>query len=235
MKNQILSLCALTLILFGFSSCNKGNGEIRTAISETQISYLVESALQESMAGLTAQIEAMVNIAKDNVSAQCGTTQDTTINVSNQTVIGSAEYTTNYTWSLECEGNAAPLNFDFTCHTEGNYNNNRMSSSDHGDANWELKGLSASATEFTANGNYARDGEQTIKGEGTFMESNMDIVVSNLKINKTTEEITEGTALVKVTGTADSGQTLNFEGQITFKGAGKATLVVNGKTFNLSL
>jgi hypothetical protein len=128
-----------------------------------------------------------------------------------------------------------PLNFDFLCHTKGSYNNNRMTSSDYGDATWELTGLNEAVNEFTANGTYARNGEQTFKVEGTVTESNMDIVVTNMKIDKSNQEITEGTAEVSVHGTADSDESFDFEGQIVFKGNGRATLTVNGKTFNLNL
>jgi hypothetical protein len=134
-----------------------------------------------------------------------------------------------------CEEDSVPLNFDFICHSEGNYNNNRMSSSDYGDATWELTGLNENVNEFTANGTYARNGEQTFKDDGIVTESNMDITVTNLKIDKATEEITEGSAELTVHGTADSGDSFDFEGQIVFKGNGRATLTVNGKTFNINL
>jgi len=235
MKNQIVSLCACALVLFTLSSCGKDREAIKAAISETQISYMVESALQDDLAGLTAQVEAMVAIAEENISGECGVTKDSTVIVENQTVVGSAEYTTEYTWTLECEGDDVPLNFDFLCHTDGSYNNNRMTSNDYGDATWELTGLNEGQNEFTANGNYARNGEQTFKVEGVVTESNMDIVATNLKIDKGNESITEGTAEVNIHGSTDNGESFDFEGQIVFKGNGKATLTVNGKTFNLSL
>lgn len=235
MKNQIISLCALVLVLFTLSSCGKDREEIKAAISETQLSYLVESALQGDMDGLTAQVETMVAIAQANISAECGVTMDTTIAVNNETAIGSAEYTTDYTWTLVCQNDLTPLNFDFICHTEGSYNNNRMTSNDYGDANWALTGLNENVNEFTANGTYGRNGEQTFKTEGVVTESNMDIVVSNLKIDKTSEEITGGTAELNVHGSTDSNESFDFEGQIVFKGNGKAVLTVNGKTFVLGL
>ncbi len=235
MKNQMFSLFALVIAIFTFSACGKDHEEIKAAISETQISYLVESALSEGMAGLTAQVEAMVAIAEKNISGQCGVTKDSTVVLENKTAIGSAEYTTEYTWTLECQSDVVPLNYDFICHTEGNYNNNRMTSSDYGDATWELTGLNESVNEFTANGTYARNGEQTFKSDGIVTESNMDITVTNMKIDKDSEEITEGTAEVTVHGTADGGESFDFEGQIVFKGGGRATLTVNGKTFNINL
>lgn len=235
MKNQIISLFALALAIFTLSACGKDREAIKAAISETQISYLVESALSEGMAGLTAQVEAMVAIAEASISGQCGVTVDSTVVTEKQTAIGSAAYTTEYTWTLVCENEVTPLNFDFLCETEGSYNNNRMTSNDYGDANWELTGLNENVNEFTANGTYARNGEQTFKADGIVTESNMDIVASNLKIDKTSEEITEGTAEVNVHGTADGGESFDFEGQIVFKGNGKAKLTVNGQTFNINL
>ncbi|MBK8567170.1 MAG: hypothetical protein IPN76_28560 [Saprospiraceae bacterium] len=235
MKNQIVSLCTLALVIFTMSSCGKDREQIKAAISETQISYLVESALSEGMSGLTAQVGEMVAIAQENISGQCGVTKDSTVVFENQTAIGSAEYTTGYTWTLVCEGDLVPLNFDFLSHMEGSYNNNRMTSNDYGDATWELTGLNENTNEFTANGTYARNGEQTFKVDGIVTESNMDIVVTNMKIDKSSEEITEGTAEVNVHGTADGGESFDFEGEIVFKGKGKATLTVNGKTFNISL
>ena len=235
MKNQILGFATLAFATFTLISCGKNRAEIIAAISETQLSYLVESALQEGMAGLTAQAEMMAALAAENVSAQCGVTKDSTIVIENETAIGSAAYTTEYTWTLECENDVTPLNFDFICHSEGNYNNNRMTSNDYGDANWTLEGLSENVNEFTANGTYGRNGEQTFKVEGIVTESNMDIVVSNLKIDKSNEEITGGSAGMNISGTTDTGESFNFEGQIVFLGNGKARLTVNGKNFILNL
>lgn len=235
MKNQLAGSLLFALALASFTSCKKDPAAIKEAIGETQISYLVENALQDAQAGLADQVAVMTAIAQQNVAGQCGLTQDTTIDVSNETLVGSAQYQTQYTWTLECEADAVPLNFDFTCHTEGSYNNNRMTSNDYGDANWELTGLAESVTEFNADGNYSRNGEQTFKTEGVVTESNMDMVLTNLKIDKVSQAITEGSAEITVSGTADNGEQFDFEGQITFQGNGKATLTVNGKTFHLNI
>ena len=103
------------------------------------------------------------------------------------------------------------------------------------DANWALEGLNENANEFTANGTYGRNGEQVFKTEGIVTESNMDIVATNLKIDKSKEEITGGSAELDLHGKTDSGETFDFEGQIVFQGNGKAKLTVNGKTFILNL
>ncbi len=235
MKNHSFSFAILSLLVFTLLSCGKDREQIKAAIAETQISYLVESALQEDLDGLTAQVEMMVALAQESVSAQCGETKDTTIVTENQTIVGSSEYTTQYTWTLECENDVTPLNYDFVCLSEGSYNNNRMTSNDAGDATWVLEGLSESVNEFTANGSFSRNGEQTFKTEGIVTESNMDIVVTNLNIDKTSEVITGGSAEVNIHGTADTGESFDFEGQIVFQGNGKAKLTVNGKTFILGL
>lgn len=44
-KNHIISLCAIALIIFTLSACGKDREQIKAAISETQVSYLVENAL----------------------------------------------------------------------------------------------------------------------------------------------------------------------------------------------
>ena len=235
MKNQILNSIVFALAVLTFTSCGKDREAIKAAISDQQLADLVESALQEEMAGLTEQVATMVDIAQQNVVAQCGLTKDTTIVSENETLIGSASYTTDYTWTLECENDVTPLNYDFVCHTEGSYSNNRMSSNDSGDANWKLSGLSESVNEFLANGVYSRNGEQTFKSDGTYTESKMDMTVTNLAIDKASEEITGGIAQVNASGKTDSGESFTFDGEITFKGNGKATLTVNGKTFNLKL
>lgn len=235
MKKQIFSICFLAGLMFSLSSCGKDREEIKAAIAETQISYLIESALQESMDGLSAQVAMMTDMAQQQVSEQCGVTKDSTIVTDKQTVIGSAHYTTQYSWTLACTNDLSPLNFDFICHSTGTYNNNRMSSNDAGDANWALTGLSAGVNEFTANGIYTRNGEQTFKAEGIITESNLNVVVSNLKVDKGSQKITGGTAEVNVHGSADSGESFDFDGKIVFLGNGKAKVTVNGKTFVIGL
>lgn len=235
MKNQLLKSALFIAIIASLTSCGRDREAIKNAISEQQIAYLVEGALQEAQAGLTEQIATMVAIAEEAVVSQCGVTIDSTVTYEQETLIGSAEYVTEYTWTLICQDDVVPLNYDFESHMEGQYNNNRMTSNDYGDATWELTGLNESVSEFTANGTYGRNGEQTFKTEGIVTESNMDMFVTNLKIDKTTEEIMEGTAEVNVHGSTDSDESFDFEGEIVFKGNGKATLTVNGKTFQLSL
>ncbi|MCF8246873.1 MAG: hypothetical protein K9J37_18015 [Saprospiraceae bacterium] len=235
MKNQIFSLCALALALFTLSSCGKDREQIKAAISETQLSYMIESAMQAGMGGFTGQLEMAVEIAQETVSSQCGVTKDTTIITENETTIGSSEYTTQYTWTLECENDVTPLNYDFICHSQGSYNNNHMTSNDYGDADWVLEGLSQNVNEFSANGTFDRNGEQTFKADGIVTESNIDFVVTNLNIDKSNEEINSGSAKVNVHGSTDSGESFDFEGQIVFLGNGKAKLTVNGKTFIINL
>lgn len=235
MKNQIFGLCALAIVVLTLSSCGKDREQIKAAISETQLSYMIENAMQEGMGGLTEQVQLMVAVAQETASSQCGVTKDTTIVTTNETAIGSSEYTTQYTWTLECENDVTPLNYDFICHSQGSYNNNRMSSNDAGDADWVLEGLSENVNEFSATGTFGRNGEQTFKADGILTESNIDFVVTNLKIDKASEEITGGSAEVNVHGTTDTDESFDFEGQIVFLGNGKAKLTVNGKSFVLGL
>lgn len=235
MKNQMLKSALFAMLVLGLTACGKDREQIKQTISEQQIAYLVEGALQEAQAGLTEQLAIMVAIAQETVSAQCGVTKDSTVTFEQTTLVGSADYVTDYTWTLVCQDDVVPLNYDFISHMEGGYNNNRMTSNDYGDATWELTGLNETVAEFTANGDYSRNGEQTFKAEGIVTESNMDMVVTNLKIDKTSEAITEGTAEVSVHGSTDAGDSFDFEGEIVFNGNGKATLTVNGKKFNITL
>ena len=235
MKNQILKITAFALGLLMFTSCGRDREAIKAAISESQAADLIESALQESMAGMTEQVATMAAIAKENITAACGTSQDTTITVTNQTLIGDAEYVTDYNWTLECENDSIPSNYDFNCHTEGSYNNNRMSSNDNGDGTWKLGGLAESSAVFLANGTYNRNGEQTFKSDGIYTESKMSMTLTNLEVDKDKEVITGGIADVGVSGETADGESFDFEGTIVFKGDGKATLTINGKKFNIEL
>lgn len=235
MKKQLFVLVALTLTSLTLTSCGKDPEAIKAAISEAQFSYLVEDALQEAMGGLSEQITIMVEIAKDTISSQCGVTKDSTIVTEGQTVVGSYAYTTEYTWTLECEQDLIPTNFEFICQSQGSYNNNRLNSNDSSYSNWVLEGLSESDNLFKTNGTYSRDGEQTFKTEGIVTESNIDFVVTNLTINKASEEIISGSAEVTAHGSTDTGESFYFEGQIVFLGNGKVKLTVNGKTFFLTL
>jgi hypothetical protein len=64
--------------------------------------------------------------------------------------------------------------------------------------------------------------------------SSVDIVVTNLTVNKSTKTITGGTAAITISVTIPKG-TFNFSGPLTFNGDGTATLIINGTTYNINL
>ena len=65
--------------------------------------------------------------------------------------------------------------------------------------------------------------------------SETTIVLTDIQVNKSTEQILSGTATVSITGSLASKGDFSYSGTITFNGAGLATLVLGSKSYSVNL
>ena len=202
-------------------------------MTEEEAAEVVSLSVSGNTSGLatqTAEIAARAN-AYGNV---CGYSKDSTLT----TVNTAGSYTWNYTfkwqWSVLCTG-AVPNSMNASYSMKGVYNAPGMSSSDSAIANLAVTNL-VTGSQYTFNGTYTRDGSQVskIRNKNSFT-SKVILVLTNVKVNKTTGRIEAGTANVSIAGATTGGNSFNYGGTVTFVGNQSATISLNnGAVYNVS-
>ena len=219
-------------VTFYVSSCKKSSNSTSTtttsaAFSETDAANLTTDAVLPSTGGMVTSVNNAAGIY-GSAKLACGASKDSSIVKSSAPgATPSYDYNLSWTYSLDCAGivpNRLTLSFTGT----GNYDGPAISSNDKSTGGYVLTGLGAANTNYTLGINYARTGTTVSKvfGKNTFTSS-IKIVSTNLLVDKTTREITSGTATITIVATSTSGAAYNFTGTITFLGNKKATIVLN--------
>jgi len=241
MKKKIINPKLLFTVLiaagltFSAVSCKKDSANTAaTTVTEADAAELTTGAITPETGGMTAQLSSSTSIEK-TVALSCGVSRDSTIIKSSATG-ASPSYSYNLSWNymLTCNGIApSQLTFNFT--GTGSYDGPRLSSNDNSQGAFTLTGLPATSSQYLFSSTYTRTGSTTSKiaRQYTFT-SNIKITSTNIAVDKITQQIVSGTAIVTIAATSSSGKTFNFKGTVTFLGGKKATIVLNsGVTYNI--
>ncbi len=231
-------LCAALFtasVAFYASSCKKDSSSTQTTpavttVTEADAAELSTDAVVPANGGMVTQVNSSVNIYK-KVKLACGETKDSTFTIASLSGASpSYNYTFSWNYVMNCNGIVPDsLTFGFT--GAGSYNGPRMSSNDKSTGGFVLKGFSPTTTSYTLNTTYSRVGTAVSKiGRQNTFNTTTTIKSTNLTVDKTSLEITSGTATVSIVAISSSGKTFTFNGTITFLGNKKGTLVLNSGT-----
>lgn len=232
-----LLLCC-SILFFACEKDDTTTGEEETITNEEAVD-LVEGALMSQSQGLAKTAEDAANITDeylegDNASF-CGLAFDTTLNwgINTNRITGSYEVAWGYT--LNCDNFNLPKSIDFVSSVAGNYETQRLLSDDSASSNLLLDDIFFGSA-YTLSGSYTRNGTQTskVRNENTF-NSNTQIDITDIKVDKTTKRITSGAGTFLLTGSITGGSDFTIEGTIVFLGDGAATVTINGETFEIDL
>jgi hypothetical protein len=142
----------------------------------------------------------------------------------------------NYTYTLNCNTSNVPDNVTGSATDKGTFEGPRMLATNASTATFKVAGLTPGATVYVFNGEYKRVGTFTSKVESkNSSTTTVDIVVTNLTINKSTKVVTSGTATVTIVGSTSKNASINFTGALTFTGDGKASVTLNGTGYIVDL
>src|ERR1041385_3610274 len=245
MKNLKLSL--IVLLMLGAFSCKKDNSASSgSSVTTDQAADIAASSLAENSNGfasvtddiaVNAQGVSSVNSglavnstqATASVHQECGTTltDSVTHNVTLDSV--TVNYFFKYTHTLNCNSSNVPDNLINTLTYKGSFDGPRLSSTNSGNANVTIAGLTPNAINFVINGEYTRDGSfQSKVGNKASGNSHINIVGTNITVSKLGRKIISGTATINITGTGPKGNTFNYTGTIVFNGDSTATLTLSG-------
>lgn len=238
MKKQFLSnrIASLIFIVFvcmaSITSCKKDAGSSSsTTVSEDEAAEAITEAVTPASGGMVDQVDNSIGITMLN-AYPCGESFDSSINVTSPT--GSAitySFNLSWNWMLSCSKGTFQFNFNGS----SMYDAPRMSSNDSSEGSLTISGLDKGAA-YIVNTSYIRNGSQQSKilNRNSFT-SNITITSENINVDKTTQEITSGTATVSISGASTSGRSFSYSGTITFNGNKNATLDLgNGNTYTIS-
>lgn len=242
----------VAIVVFAIS-CKKDNGATNnTAKVSTDVAAdMATSAISSNSFGFASMADnigtnaqlittglgtgQVTNSVGTNTTHQaCGTTiaDSSSFSGYNNAVTFSAFY--KFTRTLNCNS-VGPDNVITTVVFHGNYDGPRITSSDSGNANVTIGGLSSAATSYVINGSYDRKGSFTSKVDTKASgSSHVVITVSNVTLTKPLRTITSGTATVTISGTTTSG-TFSYTGTIVFSGNNQATLTVGTTAYIVNI
>ncbi|GAA4098601.1 hypothetical protein [Mucilaginibacter panaciglaebae] len=249
MKALKSTLIVSVALLFAIS-CKKNNSPKNNANVSTDVAAdMAASAVAANSFGfvsmadnISANAQATSSAGKQSLNSTssnaahqaCGTTIADSISFSgnNNSVTFDAFY--KFSRTLNCNNNN-PDNIVTAVTYHGSFDGPRLSSSASGTSSITIAGLSNSATNFTINGSYNRQGSFNSKvGDKTSGSSVVNISVTNVTLTKSPRVITGGTANISISGTVPAGS-FSFSGTLVFNGNNQATLTVGTSVYVINL
>ena len=228
-------------VLLSFScmlivGCNENEDTPQPEVDVEEITPIIEGTVTYSTDGLTKSMEEIVYLTE--LASPCGTSFDSTTNYVYNGNFITADYQTNWSWNLNCEGNL-PATFTYGRTTNGQYETNRMASNDQAAGTWTASALISGPT-LQVSGTYQREGTQTSKVHNqSLFNSTVTLTVTSISIDKQTGRVIDGHAIYLIEGSTAprDGNPASFsvEGTIIFLGNGQATITINGTPITIDL
>ncbi|GJM33037.1 MAG: hypothetical protein DHS20C18_20380 [Saprospiraceae bacterium] len=219
------------------SACNKEEEQIATVTEEDAVE-VVENALKVESEGLVVEVEDAALVTEEYVEKTlppCGASFDSTVvrNISNAYI--TADYTSNWNWTIICNNQNIPATLNFNRTTQGQYETTRLLSDDSAAGGWTIDNIILGDT-YVINGVYSRQGNQEskVRNRLTFTSS-VEFDLSDLVVDKDIYRILSGTATFTISGTSSGGGSFQYSGEIIFLGDGMATITLNGHTYTVDL
>lgn len=237
MKIIYLPLVLFTLI-FLIVGCEKSNDN--TSIDTNDIADEIALSLSSSNSGLSAEMAAVADYAaladpgtQKSVSVDTIYSADTSITVS-----GNSEVTYSYTWQMQMGltiNGFSLYNFYYNATLNGGFDALRMSSTDSRTSNWVVDGLAGSSENYVLSGKSERIGQSQSKVRNqSEISSVSEITFSNVKIDKLTYEILEGTLTWYISGTVNN-TSYSYTAIVTYLGNYQAILTLAGDEYTINI
>ncbi|MFK8164638.1 MAG: hypothetical protein AB8H12_19485 [Lewinella sp.] len=233
-NSSLLFLVLLLSTAFAVA-CDQENNIIPVEdlpLSDEQAAQIVEATLVGEQQGLDAAIADVTDVAVETTS--CGTTIDSTYTFARNTDRLTANYTVGLQWLPSCGPGGLVRDITFARTTDGTYSTDRISSDDESASSLTVNNLTGGAN-LNVSGSFSRTGTQELEArQQRSLNSNCEITLENLKINKGTKRIESGQATFLLTGSSSGGRSFSVEGSIIFHGAGAATVIINGNQYEVN-
>lgn len=239
MKKLFLSLMSMAVVLLTYScKDNSDSSSISTDDAAEMISMSMSSDAMGATSFISGSVDASANASDNGMLKAKATTvisKDTTISyASNSNALITYSMNANMSYQFSVDAQNQVTNSTVTYDYNGNFDAPRLSSVHTGSGNLSLTGIDTDIC--MVNGLFKRTSDVQTKGVNA-KETNSEttIVLTDIQVNKSTEQILSGTATVSITGSLASKGDFSYSGTITFNGAGLATLVLGSKSYSVNL
>lgn len=230
----LIPLLVLSSFVALLTSCGKAD-EIKDALSSGDAVEIIEASLQANSGGLVTNIEDMAAqfVAAVTSGELCNTLVSKTMEGNFPGAQIQASYSSQLSYEMACNALNVPQTVTFTTLTSSMFNSSKIKSDDKGDFKGKAIGLQPSSLTMNIDGNYSRTGTQDLKFRNqTDITSTLTMTLSTLQIAKQNFEIKSGSGTILLSGTTPD-ETFSFSGNIVFNGGNKATLTINGETYQM--
>jgi len=240
MKKVIYLIVIISTLTFLVTSCNKDENNISETAITDDVADEIASSVGESNSGLSSEITGLAELANEYPEAKLAA-YDTIYSVDTSFVKANPAGTvTTFSYAYQMEYgfvmyNGVLNNIYYQAGVDGNYDAPRISGASNGESNWVLTGLQMSSQEYVFNGTTSRTGSSQSKVRNkSQITSSSNITLSNVKVNKSTLVIEEGTLSWTISGTVN-GQTYSYSAVLVYSGNGKAELTINGMNYTINI
>ncbi len=234
---KITKIIIATVLIISFYSCNKKE-EIIDTLSNNEAKELIASSLQKNTSGFDAEIEEIAKESTENyaVNSDCNIQYQDNFERHYAETVVTANYTVNWTYQMNCNNLNIPQSINFLISSNGNYHTQNIVSQDSTESSMDVFGLQPSADSLTFSGYFKRVGTQELNAVNTRnVSSTVEIMFTDITVNKETYLIDSGNATIVLTGTTTDNQTFNFTANLVFNGQRTATLTINNETYTIDL
>lgn len=234
-------LLAITLLIttLSFSACNNTDDDLQDEITNEEAVEVITASLESETYGLSSIVEDVDIVAeekgmyKETPDISCGELYTRNFSASNFGTNYFYDYQVNSNYQLNCNNFSLPESFIYNQQMAGNYETSRIQSDDNAKTNLSISNLAPKYSTIIISGNYDRKGSQKFKINNNYnYETDLKYTLNNLSVNKYSAEIISGTANATLE-MKSSITSKNFEANITFLGDGKATVIINGISYNI--
>lgn len=238
MKMKTVKTKLFALLLLASFACNDDDEE-SPAVANDEAAEMISTSISSSAGGLTTVVDDAAVTTKANAGgriAACDYAESQ--DVSRSSIPGASityDYDFHYDYALSC-ANALPTNMTVNMNYSGSLDAPRLSTENEGTGNLIVETLDATYTQFTVNGSYNRNGSFTskVRNKNT-STSTIVFTLDDVTLDKTTREITGGSASVSITGSVTGKGDFSYTGSIVFEGSTQAELDVNGTKYSVNL
>ncbi|MEM5564168.1 hypothetical protein WNY78_03590 [Psychroserpens sp. AS72] len=239
-KLFFIGLITMNLIIVTTSCSSNDDNTVTpktTELNEEEAVELIESSLRKSTAGFndTSKTFSESLTADITINEDCSVIYNDTYVVNYEESIVQASYTVDWSYEMTCNSIGIPQSVTFSSSTDGNYSTQHIISNDYSTSNFDIIGLQPSSETMVLNGDYVRNGMQELNVVNTrSVTSILTVTLTDIVIDKSTSNITSGTASLTLTGTSQNTN-FSFEGSLIFNGDETATLTINENTYVINI
>jgi hypothetical protein len=225
-------------MLIALQGCGDNTLTDEGALTGSDAAMIVAGALGSgnSTAGLTSQLEEAVTFATGGGLRRTGAGSSTSVVLLDTTLTRTRTglYSYDYWFHLVFEA-PAPNTLNHRYDMRGTFDTPRLASDDTAHAELTITDLTAPALTF--NGAYTRLGTQLFKlrQENNAFSSRIVAQLTDLTVEKSTKKVTAGVMDAVLTGGFENGSTFEITAKVTFLGNDQATVVINGKSYQVDL